>query len=106
MSRCAPAPRRGPGVAPPLRPVYRPAMAERTLGQSVRRFLRPLLPASLRRAERVVPVLRIEGAIGIGTPFRPAVTIASLAGPLERAFKTPDAQEVALVLNCPGGAAA
>jgi signal peptide peptidase SppA len=56
------------------------------------------------RGERpIVPVVRLQGAIGIGTPFRPALTLASVAGLLEKAFATPGAKEVALVINSPGG---
>lgn len=53
-----------------------------------------------------MPVVRLSGAIGIGGPLRPALTLASAAGPLEKAFATRGAKEVALVINSPGGSAA
>ena len=73
---------------------------------ALKRVLRPVLPASLRSSAAVVPVVRLQGAIGIGTPLRPALTLASLAEPLERAFSVADAAEVALVINSPGGSPA
>lgn len=54
----------------------------------------------------MVPVVRLAGAIGVGGPLRPALTLASVAGPLEKAFSTKGAKEVALVINSPGGSAA
>jgi signal peptide peptidase SppA len=60
----------------------------------------------MRAGMAVVPVVRLSGTIGIGTPLRPALTIASVAGALDRAFSTPDAREVAIIVNSPGGAAA
>lgn len=53
-----------------------------------------------------MPVVRLAGAIGIGGPMRPALTLASAAGPLEKAFGMKGAKEVALVINSPGGSAA
>ncbi|WP_346431923.1 S49 family peptidase [Methylopila sp. M107] len=53
-----------------------------------------------------MPVVRLTGAIGIGSPLRPALTLASVAGPLEKAFSTKGAKEIALVINSPGGSAA
>jgi signal peptide peptidase SppA len=64
------------------------------------------LPGGFAREKVVVPVVRLSGAIGIGTPFKPALTLASVNGPLERAFAVKNAREVALVINSPGGSAA
>lgn len=75
-------------------------------GASLRGLLNPILPAGLRSGKPVVPVVRLQGAIGIGGPLRPALTLASVAGPLEKAFRTKGAKEVALVINSPGGSAA
>jgi signal peptide peptidase SppA len=69
----------------------------------LRRVAAPILPERMRGERPIVPVVRLQGAIGIGTPFRPAVTLASVAGLLEKAFATPGAKEVALVINSPGG---
>lgn len=70
---------------------------------SLRRLARPILPASLRDEKPVVPVVRLSGAIGMGSGLRPSLTLASVAGSLEKAFSTPGAKEVALIVNSPGG---
>ena len=51
----------------------------------------------------VVPVLRLSGAIGMVTPLRPGLAIATLAGPMEKAFKMSRTPAVAVVVNSPGG---
>jgi len=51
----------------------------------------------------VVPVLRLSGAIGMAAPLRPGLSIAALAGPIERAFSLSRAKSVAVVVNSPGG---
>jgi serine protease SohB len=66
-------------------------------------LLRPVLPARMRGDIPIVPVLRLSGIIGVATPLRPGLTIASLARTLERAFKVRHARAVALLVNSPGG---
>lgn len=51
----------------------------------------------------VVPVLRLSGPIGMATPLRPGLSIAALAGPIEKAFAMSKAGAVAVVVNSPGG---
>lgn len=51
----------------------------------------------------VVPVLRLSGAIGMAAPLRPGLSIASLAGPIDKAFSMSRAKSVAVVINSPGG---
>jgi signal peptide peptidase SppA len=51
----------------------------------------------------VVPVLRLSGTIGMVTPLRPGLSIAGLAGPLEKAFELSKVPAVALIINSPGG---
>jgi signal peptide peptidase SppA len=51
----------------------------------------------------VVAVLRLSGIIGQMGGFRRGLNLASLAGPIERAFKTRRVQAVALAINSPGG---
>lgn len=51
----------------------------------------------------VVPVLRFTGAIGMATPLRPGLSIAGLAGALEKAFKMSKTPSVAISVNSPGG---
>ena len=50
-----------------------------------------------------VPVLRLNGPIGMATPLRPGLSMATLAGPLERAFSMSKLPSVALIINSPGG---
>jgi signal peptide peptidase SppA len=51
----------------------------------------------------VVPVLRLSGAIGMVTPLRPGLSIATLAGPIEKAFHLSKTPAVAVIVNSPGG---
>ncbi|RXF68082.1 S49 family peptidase [Hansschlegelia zhihuaiae] len=77
-----------------------------SIGPSLRRLVNPILPAGLKDDRPVVPVVRLQGAIGIGTPMKPALTLSAVAGPLEKAFAVKGAKEIALVINSPGGSAA
>jgi len=70
---------------------------------SARAALRPILPKRLRGGVPIVPVVRLAGVIGFSTPLKPGLTLASIARPLERAFKMRHAQAVALLINSPGG---
>ncbi len=65
--------------------------------------LRMLLPARLRPDIPVIPVVRLTGVIGVTTPLRPGVMLATVARSLERAFSVKRARAVALVINSPGG---
>jgi len=52
----------------------------------------------------VVSVLRLSGIIGSGAgPLRAGLSLAGVAGLLERAFALPGQAAVALVINSPGG---
>jgi signal peptide peptidase SppA len=51
----------------------------------------------------VVPVLKLSGAIGMAAPLRPGLSLAALAGPIEKAFSMSRAKSVAVVINSPGG---
>jgi signal peptide peptidase SppA len=62
-----------------------------------------LVPARLRRATVVVPVVRLSGVIGAVTPLQPGMSLAGVARMLERAFAVKNAKAVALVINSPGG---
>ena len=68
-----------------------------------RATLRPILPKWLRGGVPIVPVVRLAGVIGFSTPLKPGLTLASVARPLERAFKMRHARAVALLINSPGG---
>jgi serine protease SohB len=65
-----------------------------------------LIPARFRTDIPVVPVVRLSGVIGISTPLKPGLTVASVARSLDRAFSTSKACAVALAINSPGGSAA
>jgi serine protease SohB len=62
-----------------------------------------LVPRRFRTDVPVVPVVRIAGVIGVVTPLRPGLLLATIARSLERAFETPRARAVALIINSPGG---
>jgi len=66
-------------------------------------FLRRLVPQRFRADIPVVPVVRLSGVIGMGTPLRPGLMLSTIARSLERAFATRHARAVALVINSPGG---
>lgn len=51
----------------------------------------------------VVPVLRLSGTIGMVTPLRPGLSIAALAGPIDKAFSMSKVGAVAVIVNSPGG---
>lgn len=51
----------------------------------------------------VVPVLRFQGAIGMATPLRPGLSMATAASAIERAFSLSKLSSVAIVINSPGG---
>ncbi len=69
-------------------------------------FLRLLLPPPFRVEIPIVPVVRLSGAIGVVTPLRPGLMLASVARTLERAFAMRGAKAVALIVNSPGGSPA
>lgn len=51
----------------------------------------------------VVPVLRFSGTIGMATPLRPGLSLATIAGQLEKAFTLSKAPAVVIAINSPGG---
>lgn len=66
-------------------------------------FLSRLVPARFRGDIPIVPVVRLSGIIGMGTPLRPGLMLSTAARSLERAFSTRNARAVALLINSPGG---
>ena len=63
-----------------------------------------LLPSVLRKTDTVVPVVRMHGAImASSSPLRQNLSLAAVAGPLQRAFEVKDAPVVAISVNSPGG---
>jgi signal peptide peptidase SppA len=51
----------------------------------------------------VVPVLRFSGPIGMATPLRPGLALATVAGAIEKAFSLSRLPSVAVIVNSPGG---
>jgi len=72
-------------------------------GRRVINLLAPLVPRRFRSDIPVVPVMRLNGVIGIATPLRPGLLLSTIARSLERAFDTRHARAVALIINSPGG---
>jgi signal peptide peptidase SppA len=66
---------------------------------------RSILPLRFRGGLPIVPVVRLSGTIGLSTPLRPGLTLATCARSLDRAFGLRKASAVALVINSPGGSA-
>src|SRR5215210_6096757 len=67
-------------------------------------FLKRLLPKRFRSGKPRVHVVRLHGAIGMGTPLKPALTLHAAKDTLERAFKK-GVKAVAIEINSPGGSA-
>ncbi len=80
-------------------------MSEHTkqLFESARELLRPVTPRRLWGDIPFVPVVRLAGVIGVSSPLRPGLMLASVARQLERAFSMRKARAVALLINSPGG---
>jgi serine protease SohB len=62
-----------------------------------------MVPRRFRTDIPVVPVVRLNGVIGIASPLRPGLLLSTIARSLERAFDTRHVRAVALVINSPGG---
>jgi serine protease SohB len=73
------------------------SLFERTIGR--------LIPSRFRTDIAIVPVVRLSGVIGISSPLKPGLTLASCARVLDRAFTMSNARSVALAINSPGGSA-
>lgn len=66
-------------------------------------FFDKFIPLRFRRSVPVVNHVRLDGAIGIGTPMKPALTLKSVNDTLERAFARKGLAAVAISINSPGG---
>ena len=70
----------------------------------MRGLLNRLLPKSMRSGAVRIPVVRLHGTIMAGgNQFRPALSVASTAALLEKAFTHSEAPAVAISINSPGG---
>ncbi|MFN4143599.1 S49 family peptidase [Aestuariivirga sp.] len=68
-------------------------------------FFSRFIPLRFRKSVPVVHHVVLNGAIGIGTALRPALTLKALDPLLERAFSRKGIAAVALSINSPGGSA-
>ena len=68
-------------------------------------FFGRLVPPRFRKSVPVIHHVRLHGAIGIGTPLKPAITAKDSTEVLERAFARKGIAGVALSINSPGGSA-
>jgi signal peptide peptidase SppA len=75
------------------------------LGLPRRESWKSYFPASWTGSAPVIPVLRFTGTIGVVTPLRPGLTLASSASAIEKAFSMRGAKAVAIQINSPGGSA-
>ncbi|OYR10888.1 S49 family peptidase [Brucella grignonensis] len=67
-------------------------------------ILTRFIPRRFRKKEIEIPVVRLHGAIMTGgSSFRPALSLATAAGVLEKAFTDKEAPAVAISVNSPGG---
>lgn len=66
-------------------------------------FLGKFIPLRFRKSVPVVHHVVLNGAIGIGTPLRPALTLKAVNDVLERAFRRKGLAAVAISVNSPGG---
>jgi signal peptide peptidase SppA len=64
--------------------------------------LRKRLPGKWGNVPVTVPVVRLQGAIGMASPLRPGLSLANVAQQLDKAFSV-DGPAVALIVNSPGG---
>lgn len=68
-------------------------------------FFARLIPLRFRKSVPVVHLVRLQGAIGVGTPLKPPLTAKDTDDLLERAFSKKGIAAVAIVVNSPGGSA-
>jgi signal peptide peptidase SppA len=74
-------------------------------GLTSREGWKSYLPESWTKSGPIVPVLRFTGAIGVVTPLRPGLSLATSAAAIEKAFTMRGAKAVAIQINSPGGSA-
>ncbi len=67
--------------------------------------LKAWLPEKWTKSGPLVPVLRFSGPIGVNSPFKPGLTLSTVASSIEKAFSARGAKAVAIQINSPGGAA-
>ena len=68
-------------------------------------FLARLIPLRFRKSIPVIHHVRLQGAIGMGSPLKPPITAKDTDDVLERAFSKKGIAGVAISINSPGGSA-
>jgi len=68
-------------------------------------WLLRLIPAKFRSNRPVVHAIRLTGAIGAVSPFRPGLSLHAVEPTLKRAFSRKGLAAVAIQINSPGGSA-
>lgn len=63
------------------------------------------LPARFSRRGPLLPVIKLHGTIGVGSPLRPGLNLDTVNAALERAFSYRNVPAVLLAINSPGGSA-
>jgi signal peptide peptidase SppA len=66
-------------------------------------FFHRIIPLRFRKSVPVIHHIRLAGAIGIGTPLRPALTFKDSEKLIDRAFARKGLAGVAISVNSPGG---
>jgi len=70
-----------------------------------RSIWRRWLPARFSGRGPVLPVVKLHGTIGVGSPLRPGLNLDTVNSALERAFSYRNVPAVLLAINSPGGSA-
>src|SRR5690606_6625973 len=78
------------------------ARPSRARGHPLFDRLRKRLTGKWGDVPTTVPVVRLQGVIGMASPLRPGLSLATVAPLLDKAFSF-DAPAVALIVNSPGG---
>ncbi|NVK34849.1 MAG: S49 family peptidase [Rhodobacteraceae bacterium] len=65
--------------------------------------VRSYLPEKFRDQSITVPVVKLQGAIGMSTPMRQGLSLSAVSRQLDKAFAHKDAPAVVLIVNSPGG---
>ncbi|MGI9372070.1 MAG: S49 family peptidase [Hyphomicrobiales bacterium] len=69
----------------------------------MKKHLKKLIPARWRKDTKRVAVVRLHGAIGVGSPLRPGLSFQTINPAIEKAFELKGVNAVALLINSPGG---
>lgn len=80
-------------------------MSSTASGGGFRRVMKYILPASWTKSNPLIPVLRFSGPIGMSSPMRASLSLATVAGSIDKAFSMRGAKAVAIQINSPGGSA-